>query len=71
MGFALSILFVIYGGAYYIIRYMIESGKNEALKAEYERECQEKYERDRPRREREENEARFKDAMEDYLSSLT
>lgn len=37
MGFALMILFVIFGGGYYAIRFLIESGKNEADKEMWKR----------------------------------
>ena len=32
MGLAITILFVIFGGGYYFIRYLMESGQNEAFK---------------------------------------
>lgn len=43
MGFALSILFVIFGGAYYLIRYLIESGEEEGRKKRFENEIKAKH----------------------------
>ena len=47
MGFALSILFVIFGGGYYLIRYLIDSGQSAGFKANYERSKRNKYEFDK------------------------
>lgn len=37
MGFAFGVLFVIFGGGYYLIRYLIDSGDKEASKVIYKR----------------------------------
>lgn len=44
MGFALSILFVIFGGGYYLVRYLIDSGQSAGFKANYERSKRNRYE---------------------------
>lgn len=40
MGFAIGILFLIFGGGYYVIRFLMESGENEAFKQSVERDRQ-------------------------------
>lgn len=44
MGFALSILFVIFGGGYYLIRYLIESGQDESFRRNAKRDEERKKE---------------------------
>ncbi len=70
MGFAIQILFVIFGSAYYILRYSIESGIDAADKQLWEEERKKKYEEERPIREKQEREWQFADALKDYLSDL-
>ena len=40
MGFAIGILFLIFGGGYYVIRFLMESGENQAFKQSVERDRQ-------------------------------
>ena len=67
MGFALSIIFVIYGGICYLVGYLIDSGRKEAFIKEADRRW---IENSKDRMEKYEAENSFSDALDYYLDGI-